>query len=73
MSPSNRAFGVGGNMRCEGGFVYCGINKIRHMKNLTIEDINKIMEIIDNTVEIYWSEFDAIKAALIEAVDNQTK
>jgi hypothetical protein len=43
------------------------------MKNLTIEDINKIMEIIDNTVEIYWSEFDSIKAALIEAVDNQTK
>jgi hypothetical protein len=43
------------------------------MKNLTIEDINKIMEIIDNTVEIYWSEFDAIKVALIEAVDNQTK
>jgi hypothetical protein len=36
------------------------------MKNLTIEDINKIMEIIDNTVEIYWSEFDAIKAALID-------
>jgi hypothetical protein len=57
----------------ESHFVYCGINKIRHMKNLTIEDINKIMEIIDNTVEMYWSEFDAIKAALIEAVDNQTK
>jgi len=36
------------------------------MKNLTIEDINKIMEIIDNTVEIYWSEFDEIKAALID-------
>jgi hypothetical protein len=36
------------------------------MKNLTIEDINKIMEIIDNTVEIYWSEFDKIKAALID-------
>ena len=36
------------------------------MKNLTIENINEIMEIIDNTVKIYWSEFDAIKAALID-------
>lgn len=43
------------------------------MKNLTIEDINKIMEIIDDSIEIYWSEFDKIKAALIEAVDNQNK
>jgi hypothetical protein len=41
------------------------------MKNLTIEDINKIMEIIDNTVEIYWSEFDAIKAALIDKMVKQ--
>jgi hypothetical protein len=41
------------------------------MKNLTIEDINKIMEIIDNTVEIYWSEFDAIKAALIDKMAKQ--
>jgi hypothetical protein len=40
------------------------------MKNLTIEDINEIMEIIDNTVEIYWSEFDAIKAALIDKMAN---
>ena len=43
------------------------------MKNLTIEDINKIMEIIDESIEIYWSEFDKIKAALIEAVANQNK
>ena len=41
------------------------------MKNLTIEDINEIMEVIDNSVEIYWSEFDKIKYALIELVNNK--
>ena len=40
------------------------------MKNLTIEDINKIMEIIDESIEIYWSEFDKIKAALIDKMAN---
>jgi hypothetical protein len=41
------------------------------MKNLTIEDINEIMEVIDSSVEIYWSEFDKIKSALIELVNNK--
>ena len=41
------------------------------MKNLTIEDINKIMEIIDESIEIYWSEFDKIKAALIDKMEKQ--
>jgi hypothetical protein len=36
------------------------------MKNLTIEDINEIMNIIDESIEIYWSEFDKIKATLID-------
>jgi hypothetical protein len=36
------------------------------MKNLTIEDINEIMKVIDESIEIYWSEFDKIKAALID-------
>ena len=43
------------------------------MKNLTIEDINEIMEVIDNSVEIYWSEFDKIKSALIELVNNKSQ
>jgi hypothetical protein len=42
VSPSNWAFGVGGNMRCEGGFVYCGIIKIRHMikVDFTVSDLD---------------------------------
>lgn len=38
------------------------------MKNLTIEEINEIMVVIDNSIHLYWSDFDRIKSALIELV-----
>lgn len=41
------------------------------MKNLTIEDINEIMNVIECSVELYSSEHDKIKFALIELVNNK--
>ena len=41
------------------------------MKNLTIEDIKEIMNVIENSVELYTSEYDKIKFALIELVNNK--
>jgi hypothetical protein len=41
------------------------------MKNLTLEDINEIMEVIEDSIEIYWSEFDKIKAALIAKMNHE--
>ena len=41
------------------------------MKNLTIEEINEIMVVIDNSIHLYWSDFDRIKSALIELVNNK--
>jgi hypothetical protein len=43
-----------------------------NLKNLTIEDINEIMEAIETTsVKTYWKEFDEIKLALIQLVVNK--
>jgi hypothetical protein len=43
-----------------------------NIKNLTIEDINEIMEAIETTsVKTYWKEFDEIKLALIQLVVNK--
>ena len=40
-----------------------------NLKKLTIEDINEIMEAIESTsVEMYSSEFDEIKVALMNLV-----
>jgi hypothetical protein len=40
-----------------------------NLKNLTIEDINEIMEAIETTsVKMYWKEFDEIKVALMNLV-----
>jgi hypothetical protein len=40
-----------------------------NIKNLTIEDINEIMEAIETTsIEMYSSEFDEIKLALMKLV-----
>jgi hypothetical protein len=40
-----------------------------NIKNLTIEDINEIMEAIETTsVKTYWKEFDEIKLALMKLV-----
>jgi len=41
------------------------------MKNLTIEEINEIMVVIDNSIHLDWSDFDRIKSALIELVNNK--
>lgn len=43
-----------------------------NLKNLTIEDINEIMEAIETTsVKTYWKEFDEIKLVLIQLVVNK--
>lgn len=45
------------------------------MKNLTIEEINEIMVVIDNSIhttyDLDWRDFDRIKSALIELVNNK--
>lgn len=53
----------------EGWSLFEAKNNMSNLKNLTIEDINEIMEAIDNTsVEMYSSEFDEIKVALMNLV-----